>query len=147
MARTVAVIIGVLFLLIGLTGFVFHNAFGTHLSWVHNVIHLVSGAASLYLGLKGSLPAVKLFSYLFGAFYLGLGVVGYWLGMVQSTHLPPHVADGYNEHMFRVIPGYLELGSVDHLLHFVIGAAYLIGAVMTRSNMTKYLEDEPMSRP
>jgi hypothetical protein len=147
MAKTVAVIMGIVFLLLGLSGFVLPNLLGTHLSWVHNLIHLASGAVSLYLGLRGTLAAAKLFCYGFGAFYLLLGVVGYWLGMTSTTDLPAHVAQGYNEHMFRLIPGYLELGSMDHLVHVVIGAVYLIGAIMTRRDMTKYMEDDPMSKP
>jgi hypothetical protein len=147
MAKTIAVIMGAVFLLMGLAGFALPNLMGAHLSWVHNLIHLVSGAASLYIGLKGSLSAAKLFSLVFGFFYLGLGVVGYWLGMHSATNLPPEVAQGYNEHMFRMIPGYLELGSIDHLIHVVIGAVYIIGALLTRGNMTKYVEDEPMAQP
>jgi hypothetical protein len=147
MARTVAVIMGAVFLLIGLAGFVVPNMLGAHLSWVHNLIHLGSGAASLYLGFRGSLSAAKLFGLVFGVFYLLLGVVGYWLGMHRTTDLPAHVAEGYNQHMFRVIPGYLELGSMDHLIHVAIGAIYIIGALMTRRSMAKYLENDPMAQP
>jgi|SRR5687768_10474759 len=145
MAKTVAVIMGAVFLLLGLAGFVLPNLLGTHLSLAHNIIHLVSGAASLYFGLKGTVAAAKLFSYLFGAFYLLLGVVGYWLGMTSTTELPAHVAGGYNEHMFRLIPGVLELGSMDHLVHVVIGAVYLLGAALTRGDLAKSVEDDPMS--
>lgn len=146
MAKAVAVIIGALFIIIGLLGFFFHNIAGTHLSWVHNLIHLASGAASLYIGLKGSMTAAKIFGYAFGAFYLALGVAGYWLGMVSTSELP-HSVDlgGYNSHMFRIIPGYLELGSMDHLLHVVLGAAYILAAVMTRRSMTAYLENDPIA--
>lgn len=147
MARTVAVIMGAVFLLIGLAGWVLPNMLGAHLSWVHNVIHLVSGAASLYIGLRGSLGAAKLFGLGFGGFYLGLGVIGYWFGLTSETYLPPHVADGYNHRMFQVVRGHLELGSIDHLIHVAIGAIYMIGALMTPRNMTKYLEDDPMARP
>ena len=147
MAKTIATIMGALFILLGLIGFVLPNLLGTHLSWPHNLIHLVSGAVSLYFGLAGTLAGAKIFDYLFGAFYLGLGVVGYWLGMVSNTELPPESAHGYNEHMFRMIPGYLELGSMDHLVHVLIGAIYLFGAVMTRRSIIKALEDEPLARP
>ncbi len=55
MIRTVLVIMGAAFILIGLVGFVSDNFAGTHLTLTHNLIHLVSGAASLYFGLKGSI--------------------------------------------------------------------------------------------
>ena len=92
MARTVAIIMGAAFLLLGLIGFISNNFLGTHLTVAHNLIHLVSGAAALYIGLKGSIQAAKLFGFGFGAFYLLLGVVGYWLGgMHRTTELPASV--------------------------------------------------------
>jgi hypothetical protein len=45
MIKTVLIIMGVVFILIGLVGFVSNNFLGKHLTPVHNVIHLVSGAA------------------------------------------------------------------------------------------------------
>jgi len=134
---------GAAFILIGLVGFVSDNFAGTHLTLTHNLIHLVSGAASLYFGLKSSIPAAKIFALAFGTMYLLLGVVGYFLGMTSTTTLPPSVAEGYNEHMFRVIPGVFELGSADHLLHFILGTIFLVAAVWTRTNLVKYTEGNP----
>lgn len=145
MARTVAIIMGVAFILLGLIGFVSDNFMGTHLTLMHNLIHLVSGAAALFIGLKGSIKAAKLFGFGFGAFYLLLGVVGYWLGgLHRTTTLPAsEQAGGLNENMFRMIPGVLELGSMDHLLHVAIGLAFIIAATLTRGNMTQYVEGNP----
>jgi hypothetical protein len=137
---------GAAFILIGLIGFVSDNFLGTHLTLVHNLIHLGSGAISLYLGLRGSIQAAKLFSFAFGALYLLLGLLGFWLGgFHNTTNLPPSVqAGGVNEHMFRLIPGHFELGTMDHWLHIAIGAIYLIGAIMTRhGNLTQYSEGNP----
>lgn len=138
---------GVLFIIVGLAGFVLNNALGMHLTLTHNLIHLVSGAVSFYIGLKGSHSAAKLFGFIFGALYLSLGVIGYWLGYNHmETFLPNSVADhGYNQDMFRLIPGILELGSIDHAVHFLIGAIYIIGAAITRTgrNATEYLEGNP----
>ena len=145
MARMVAIIMGAAFILIGLIGFISDNFLGTHLTTAHNIIHLVSGAASLYIGLKGSIQAAKLFGYGFGALYLLLGAVGYWMGGMQQTTLLPHSAQegGVNENMFRMIPGVLELGTMDHLLHVVIGLVFIIAAVLTRGNLTQYTEGNP----
>ncbi|MBA2620373.1 MAG: hypothetical protein H0U87_04155 [Acidobacteria bacterium] len=143
MLRTVLVIMGAAFILIGLVGFVSDNFAGTHLTLLHNLIHLVSGAASLYFGLKASRPAAKIFALAFGAMYMALAVAGYTFGMTATTTLPPATAEGYNEHMFRIIPGVFELGTTDHILHFVIGAVFLIAAAMTRANLVKYTEGNP----
>jgi hypothetical protein len=145
MARTVAIILGAVFILLGLAGFLSNNLLGAHLTTAHNIIHLVSGAVALYIGLRGSMQAAKLFCYAFGAVYLLLGVVGYWMGgMHQTTNLPASAQDaGVNENMFRLIPGVLELGTVDHLLHVLIGLVFIISAVLTRGDMTKYTEGSP----
>ena len=76
MAKTVCKILGVVFLLVGLVGFVSPNLLGSHLNAAHNVVHLVSGAIALYFGFAGSLSAAKTFCLVFGLVYLGLGVLG-----------------------------------------------------------------------
>lgn len=119
MAKTIAMIIGVVFILVGLVGFVSHDFLGTHLSTSHNLIHLISGAVSLYLGLRGSLSAARLFCFVFGAVYLLLGVAGFLLGTGA-------------ERMLTVIPDALMLGTMDHIIHVLIGALYLIGGALTR---------------
>lgn len=124
MAKTVATLIGILFILAGLIGFAIPSLMGAHLSPAHNIIHLVSGAASLYLGLKGTLSAAKMFGFIFGAAYLLLGVAGF---LFQA----PYTEGMHTEIVFRVIPGILELGRMDHIIHVVIGLAYLAGAFLT----------------
>jgi hypothetical protein len=114
MAKRVCLVLGVVFLVVGLAGWVMPRLLGAHLMPVHNVIHLVSGAAALYFGLRGTEPAARAFSRGFGIFYLLLGVVGFLAG------------DG-PERMLSLIPGQLELGTVDHVIHVVLGAAFLVG--------------------
>src|SRR5688500_17766718 len=80
MAKTIATILGIVFILVGLVGFAAPNLMGAHFSTAHNVIHLVSGAAALYLGLAGSLSAAKMFCLAFGAVYLLLGLAGFVIG-------------------------------------------------------------------
>ena len=52
MAKTFATVIGVVFILVEIVGFFSPNLMDAHLGTLHNVIHLVSGAASLYFGTK-----------------------------------------------------------------------------------------------
>lgn len=117
MAKKICTIAGVVFILVGLAGFAIPNLLGTHLSLAHNIIHLVSGAASLYLGLKGTESAARTFCRVFGAVYLLLGVVGFVLG------------EGADR-MFTVIPGQLELGTMDHVVHILLGAVFLAGGFL-----------------
>ena len=59
MAKTIAKLVGAVFILVGIVGFFDPHLLGAHLGKAHNVVHLVSGALSLYLGLKGSMSAAK----------------------------------------------------------------------------------------
>jgi uncharacterized membrane protein HdeD (DUF308 family) len=120
MAKTITTLLGIVFILVGLVGFAAPGLLGAHLSPAHNIVHLVSGAIALYLGLKGSLSAAKMFCLVFGIVYLLLGVVGFFAGTDTDR-------------MFHVIPGVLELGTVDHVIHVLFGAIFLIGGLMTGS--------------
>ena len=119
MAKTIATILGAAFILVGLLGFAAPTVLGMHLSTAHNIIHLLSGAVSLYLGLAGSLSAARMFCFIFGAVYLLLGLVGFLVG------------DG-TDRMLTLIPNSLMFGTMDHIVHILLGAIYIIGGLMTR---------------
>jgi uncharacterized protein DUF4383 len=118
MAKTVATLVGVVFILVGICGFFSPHLLGAHLGKAHNIVHLVSGAISLYLGMKGSLAAARQFCIIFGLVYGLLGVVGYLVGTGP-------------EHMLEL--PYLMLGTRDHIIHIVIAVLYLIGGFGTKS--------------
>ena len=80
MAKTVCKVLGVVFLLVGVAGFVNQGLLGAHFTPAHNVVHLVSGAIALYFGFAGSMAAAKGFSLVFGVVYLALGILGMALG-------------------------------------------------------------------
>jgi len=42
--------------------------------------------------------------------------------------------------LWRVIPGSLEMGSPDHTVHIILGALFIIGALMTREVAATRLE-------
>ena len=113
MAKTVAKIMGVILLLVGVLGFThLLDSLGAHLSPVHNLVHIISGAISLYFGLAGSVGGAKSFCTIFGLVYLLLGLVG----MVKGD----------------LMIGPLMLGKVDHGIHLIVGAAYLAGGLLTK---------------
>ena len=130
MAKTVATILGIAFLLVGVVGFVAPGVGGFHLSTAHNLIHLVSGAISLYFGLAGTLSGARLFCIVFGAVYGLLGVVGFLLGAPGRPSMPGMEAD---DRLFKVLPGTLELGTSDHMFHIVLGIVFLIAGFLTKA--------------
>ena len=120
MANRIATILGAVFLLVGIIGFVMPGLLGAHLSLAHNIIHLVSGAISLWLGLKGTPSGAKTFCIVFGIVYGLLGVVGFLMGTGDDR-------------MFTVIPDQLVFGTMDHMIHIAFGVIYLIGGFATRA--------------
>lgn len=123
MAKTVAKLLGVVFILIGIIGFVAPKFLGTHLSTTHNLVHIISGAVALYLGMAGSLSAARLFCIVFGVVYLLLGVCGFALGTGEDR-------------MFEALSGLgLHLGTMDHIIHVLLGAVFLIGGFLTKADV------------
>jgi hypothetical protein len=132
MAKTIATLVGVVFILVGIAGFIpgAHTLLGAHLSPAHNVVHLVSGAVSLYFGMKGSLSGARTFCLIFGIVYGLLGVVGFIAGK------PGSFMGKADDRLLSVLPGTLEFGTVDHIIHIAIGVLFIIGALATRARAT-----------
>ncbi|MDT0180589.1 DUF4383 domain-containing protein [Microbacterium sp. ARD31] len=88
--RLVATIFGAVYLLVGLLGFTVTSGVGFiatdgglllgifEVNPLHNIAHLLIGAALLIAGLK-SVPAAKSVNTAVGAVYLLLGIVGFFL--------------------------------------------------------------------
>ena len=118
MAKTVCKILGVVFLLVGICGFVAPNLLGAHLSTPHNLVHIVSGAIALYLGFAGTLSSAKIFCLVFGVVYLALAVLGIAFG------------EGADR-MWMLGP--LHFGNADHLIHGLLGLVFLAGGLFTKN--------------
>jgi len=117
MAKTVCKILGVVFLLVGVAGFVDPTLLGAHLSPVHNAVHIVSGVIALYFGFAGTLSGARNFCLIFGIVYLALGCLGFVMGT------PP-------DRMWMVGP--LHFGQADHGIHALLGIIFLAGGLFTK---------------
>ena len=135
MAKTIATVLGVAFLVVGLLGFVAPGLAGFHLSLAHNLIHIISGALALYFGLKGTLASARLFCIVFGIVYGLLGVVGYALGTDRQHTLAGVSHGGTDANLLQVIAGQLELAAMDHGLHVLLGLIFLVGGLLTKANV------------
>jgi hypothetical protein len=85
MAKTLAILFGIVFLLIGILGFVpgvtnNEMLLGIfHVNAAHNVVHLLSGAVALWAGMT-SLGAAKTYFKVFGIVYALVAVLGFVQG-------------------------------------------------------------------
>jgi len=57
MAKTLCKVAGLLFLIVGLAGFAMPTLLGFHLTPIHNIIHVLTGAIALYMGFSASYEA------------------------------------------------------------------------------------------
>ena len=119
MAKTVCKILGVVFLLVGVAGFVNQGLLGAHLTPPHNVVHIVSGVIALYFGFAGSLSGAKAFSLVFGVVYLALGICGMAFGVEPAR---------------TWMVGPLHFGQVDHGIHILLGVIFLAGGLFTKTS-------------
>jgi hypothetical protein len=116
MPKTLCKIIGVALALVGVAGFAMPHLLGMHLTPIHNVVHLLTGAIALYLGFAGSYDAARTFTLVFGAVYLLLGILGFVApGVVAAVIGHPPVSAG------ELMP--------DNAVHVLLGAVLLIAAL------------------
>jgi hypothetical protein len=129
MAKKTATILGIGLLAVGVLGFAAPGLLGAHLSPAHDLVHLASGAAALGFGIKGTREAARAFDLAFGAVYAVLGIAGFVLG-APGMSSAGHAA--HDDRLLRLIPGTLELGTADHVIHVLLGLAFAAGALATK---------------
>ena len=85
MLKTAAIIFGIVFLLVGVLGFVPGITTGQmllgifHVNAVHNIVHLLSGAVALITGLT-STAAARMYFRVFGIIYALVAILGFFTG-------------------------------------------------------------------
>ena len=86
MLKTAAIIFGIVFLLVGVLGFVpgitttGQMLLGIfHVNAVHNIVHLLSGAVALITGLT-STAAARMYFRVFGIVYALVAILGFFTG-------------------------------------------------------------------
>ncbi|GHO81466.1 hypothetical protein KSD_92370 [Ktedonobacter sp. SOSP1-85] len=113
--RRVALIIGIVFTVIGLVGFFIapgmaqRSLLGLDVDRVHNIVHLVTGLLGLIAAFTGW---PRLFNQIFGVVYLVIGLAG--------LVYPAFYSHG-------MLFGVMHVNAVGHVFHLVVGviAAYV----------------------
>ena len=113
---------GALLVVTGLLGFAAPGFMGMHLSALHNVLLLLSGAVAIYFGVKAAPMVARAFCLVFGTFYGLLGLMGFVAGGMDFA--------------LTIIPGALVLGTMDHLFHLILGATFLVVGWFERAAAT-----------
>lgn len=85
MLKTIAIVFGVVFILVGILGFIpsvspHEHLLGIfHVNAAHNVVHLLSGAVAVVSGMC-STRAAQIFFRVFGFIYGLVAVIGFFVG-------------------------------------------------------------------
>lgn len=125
-AKTAALVIGVIFIAVGLLGFISNPIVGTdegaifHADKLHNIVHIASGV--LFVLVAAASPgSAGSFLKLFGIVYLLIGVVGLFT-----------VGTGMSD-MGKVL-GILNVNGADNYLHVALGIViFLAGFARSKS--------------
>lgn len=121
-AKSVAILIGLVFVAVGILGFIDNPIVGDspdaifHADTVHNIVHIVSGVLFLFVGL--AVPAAaRGFLITFGIIYLVIGIIG--LTSIGT------------EGMGKIL-GFLHVNGADNYLHVGLGLVILLMGFMSR---------------
>lgn len=117
MTKTICKILGFVFLIVGLLGFVAPTILGMHLTLLHNVIHLISGALALYFGFAATDAAAHTFCWVFGIVYLLIGILGF---------VAPGVVAGLIGHRGMGLTAH-DL-TPDNAVHIILGVIFIVAA-------------------
>jgi hypothetical protein len=118
-AKTAAVIIGLIFVAVGLLGFVDNPIIGEahnvmfHADTVHNAVHIASGVLFLLIALAAPASAGTALK-VFGIVYLAIGIIG----LVQ-----------YGQGMGKLF-GILHVNGNDNILHIVLGIVIFLAGFL-----------------
>jgi len=116
MAQSVCRIVGFLLMAVGFVGFAAPSFLGMHLTPIHNIIHIVSGALALYFGYSAP-GGARRFSVVFGSIYTLLGVVGF----VAPSLVGDVIAHGTIVNAGALVP--------DNVVHVLLGCVFLVAGL------------------
>ncbi|MDB4992531.1 MAG: hypothetical protein JWL75_776 [Parcubacteria group bacterium] len=120
MAKKLAVVFGVIFVLVGILGFVSNPLVGPtglfQTDTLHNLVHLLIGVILLVVAM--SAPAASaLWLKIFGVIYLVLTVLGFLL-----------IPSG------GMLLGLVTMNTADHILHLVLGVVLIAASMMSNNS-------------
>ena len=120
-AKTAALVIGFIFIAVGLLGYVDNPIVGEsdnvifHADSIHNWVHIISGVLFVLIAMAAPSMA-RTFLVIFGIVYLAIGIIGLM-----------NIGD---DEMTRVF-GFLHVNSNDNYLHIGLGILILLAGLVS----------------
>lgn len=118
--------VGAFLFILGLCGILFSGFAGLHMSSLYSIIISISGIIIFYYSYTNN-PLNAFRACLGFALFFGLhALAGFTLGKPGVPSLGDSSADAK---LLVLVPGFQELGSVDHVLNAILGFALMGGAI------------------
>ncbi len=125
--QVISLIVGAGLFVMGASGLLYTGFAGLHLSWFHSLLLCIAGGVLFYNGgWKDNSYYAFLCCLIFGAFFGGLGLIGFILG-TEGVPTIGHTARDPN--LFVIKQGFLEYGRLDHILNAIVGIILMGGAL------------------
>ena len=121
-ARTAALAIGIIFIVVGLLGFIDNPIVGSsgnaifHADTVHNMVHIISGILFVLVAMAAPASASTVM-VIFGIVYLVIGILG-----ITSV----------GEDGMAKLLGFLHVNAADNYLHIALGIVIALAGMITR---------------
>lgn len=121
--------IGVVMILLAVGGAFDSNFLGLNLSFMHCFVLAVFGGLAVWSGVTSQSKAfyINLFS---GLFFLLNAVLGFLVGDRGQFKLGYGTSEDV---VVKYAPGFLELSTIDHILHFALAIFFLLVAYLWKS--------------
>jgi len=123
MAKTLSIVFGIVFAVIGLLAFVTNPIVGMagffETNRLHDAVHLISGVAFLIIGFAAMEKTAALWLKVFGAVYLLVAVLGFFVAG--------------NSGMGQIL-GLITVNGADNWLHVALGLVFLLSGIFTGSS-------------
>lgn len=124
--QTISLIVGALLFVLGLSGILFSSFAGLRLSAPYSMIIAASGLILFYNGYKNNSRDAFLSCLVFTIFF-GVHALAGW---IFGTEGVPRVGmERPDSHWLVIIPGFHELGRIDHILNTVLSVVLLGGTI------------------
>jgi hypothetical protein len=121
-ARTAALAFGIIFIVVGLLGFIDNPIVGSsekaifHADTVHNMVHIISGLLFVLVAMAAPASASTVM-IIFGVVYLLIGILG-----ITSV----------GEDGMAKLLGFLHVNAADNYLHIALGIVIALAGLITR---------------
>jgi hypothetical protein len=124
--QVVGLILGFFLVIVALCGIMMPSFLGLHLSTIHSCVLGLAGALAFWSGAQDNLRKSYLADLGLGIFFSINALAGFVLGKPGNPQV------GYNEAdrlLLKIMPGFEELGTNDHVLHSLLAVGFFVGAL------------------